>query len=114
MREIKFRGWLSHSRKMTYAHTLDELMNWNTKPEDNGAAIWLQYTGMKDKNGKEIYEGDLFKRDGYWATFKVVFAEGCFMLENHGMLYPMYQKEIYDEMTEILGNIYENKAKPLG
>lgn len=56
--EKKFRAWLPAIKKMTYSHTLDELINWNTKPEDNGTAIWLQWTGLKDKNDIEIYEGD--------------------------------------------------------
>jgi hypothetical protein len=41
MREIKFRAWLPGINRMTYPHTLDELMNWGTKKEDNGTAVWL-------------------------------------------------------------------------
>jgi uncharacterized phage protein (TIGR01671 family) len=59
MREIKFRAWLPGIKKMTYSHTLEELMGWNTKEWTHGTAIWLQYTGLTDRNGKEIYEGDI-------------------------------------------------------
>jgi hypothetical protein len=62
-REIKFKGWLPHSGKMTHAHTLDELMNWKTNPEDNGTAIWLQFSGRKDIDGIEVYDKDIIENE---------------------------------------------------
>lgn len=56
MREIKFRFWLGHINKMTYEHSLIDIahLHWDFTED----IIPLQYTGLKDKNGKEIYEGD--------------------------------------------------------
>lgn len=68
-REIKFRAWLPAIEKMTYAHTLEELMNWNTNPKDNGLAIWLQYTGLKDFEDNELvidWQGILI----YWKEVR--------------------------------------------
>ena len=59
MREIKFRAWLPSLEKMTYPHTLDVLISTYNNNWSNGTNRWMQYTGLKDKCGNEIYEGDI-------------------------------------------------------
>lgn len=78
MREIKFRAWLPAIKRMTYVHMLDELTNWNTKKDDNNTAIWLEFTGMRDKNGKEAFEDDIIKFVdclGQTTTSRIRFGE---------------------------------------
>jgi uncharacterized phage protein (TIGR01671 family) len=110
MRKIKFRAW--NGKQMCYHYAIrqdgrvmryDEAERYAVlKPEF--APILMQYTGLKDRNGKEIYEGD-FVKDNIVGICTVVFDNGTFKL-----------KEVVNtvwlcashEFEEVIGNIYEN------
>jgi uncharacterized phage protein (TIGR01671 family) len=129
MREIKFRAWNDFKRIMFIPNEInlrcnppqgtvmieDYEYNWVC---DNESKILMQYTGLKDKNGKEIYEGDILnsKNDGKdgndiwdYSTHDNRIVEwdaeySCFS----GM--PDYgENSVYsEEYIEVIGNIYEN------
>lgn len=68
-----------------------------------------QYTGLKDKNGIEIYEGDIVKTKN--SLYKVIYDKCCFWGIDEMGKYPIYQIKHYimeDEIFEVIGNIYEN------
>ena len=68
MRPIKFRAWDKENKQMSWPFTLYDTPTWEAHDggytlldEDFAQAPIMQFTGLLDKNGKEIYEGDLIK-----------------------------------------------------
>ena len=118
MREIKFRAWDTDNKKMVLWGELlsKNLQNILSMPKYCGYEL-MQYTGIKDKNGKEIYEGDIIQDSFYDRKAEVVFLEGAFWLDyikdfkEYETIHKRYQLIAnYDnkEVLEVLGNIYDN------
>ena len=111
MREIKFRAWNIENKEFVKDDYYNQERVVKLYYQENyliHPSIYelSQYTGLKDKNSKEIYEGDIVGlSNGTSYKYMVVFAFGCFMVRNKdGICRNLY--EIVD--PEVIGNIYEN------
>ena len=111
MREIKFKAWDSKLKRFSEMPLYNPIirLNNNDIPERD---ILLQYTGIKDKNGIEIYEGDIIKHH-YGATNHVWYKNGAFVLScqnsNINLLYDLLIIDGILQNFEVIGNIYENE-----
>ncbi len=102
-REIKFRVWEPGTKIMFVPNSLPN----PTASPDHTGSYTMQFTGLLDKNGHEIYEGDIV--DYYGQHIQVIFMDkyGAFGLCGLEKWDCGYLPQMMGEI-EVIGNIYEN------
>lgn len=112
MREIKFRGKSVHTGIWHYGDLLQLPNNVCLIQEIGTAGILTdpdtvgQFTGLHDKNGKEIYEGDILKVDFLNYTTEVYYNKDAFMTKTTGTI-SHYISEVCND-CKVIGNIHSN------
>ena len=120
MRKFRFRAWDTEKNKMVKVDTIDfnngnvnDVDFYNQEIHFGFSTILLQYTGLKDKNGTEIYEGDILTDHGDEGPLYVEYSNERAMFVFVDKFDPFgvtsYSTlQISYEQFEVIGNIYEN------
>jgi len=104
MREMKFRAWRRNEKNMTYFFIGDWEKIKMLQSCENEA---MQYTGLKDKNNIEIYEGDIIHTSE--GSFEVYWDEDYLLFYLKGSENIPIALDMDSKYLEVIGNIYENK-----
>lgn len=120
MREIKFRAWNKEKQIMVYndedgssaysalppascVQMVNYCLNSSYAPDKY---IWMQFTGMTNRNGDEVYEGDIIQTEHGYGVIEYNSTMGKWECAFDFDIDDLY---VYVDNGEVIGNIYENR-----
>ena len=104
-RPVKFRAWHIDLKEWHYFDDIPHLGCYSASELRYDYEHWCQYTGLKDRNGKEIYEGDILTMDGKPNNVEVGWVEGF-------AGWSVSERDIF-RGAYVIGNIYDNPEIPV-
>ena len=114
MKTIKFRAWNKKANGWYASPTVP--FWWSIKDNESVTittndlskdVVLMQYINLLDKNGVEIYEGDIYTHDN--CVLKHVVHDNVSFLQHLGLMWQDKPQElVYENNVEIIGNLYEN------
>ena len=104
---FSFRAWHKKEKVMLSETLKGDVFRWWHDPQP--LAI-MQCTGLKDRNGKLIYDGDIVKGSimDYAGNFAVFVYDGCFRIKADDNYFPCLGECCPSDYLKVIGNIYEN------
>jgi len=122
MRDIRFRAWSKKGKKMYFYSPFTMLVDgiegnefWKANYERfNTDFIEMQFTGLLDKNGKKIYEGDIVNakivdtEENYLTGF-IRYSKCMWVIQNDNTLECVPLHKYYDFQLEVIGNIHKDE-----
>ena len=111
-REIKFRAWCKHTKKFNIIDSAYHIRYWSSDPscgpnQPISGMGWEQFTGLQDKNGKDIYKGDVYHQGDPSINYEVIF-HGSSFVGKQTSCNSLAGIAFFQSSIEIIGNIHEN------